>query len=170
MATLWRHVCIVLVAALSCQWANDQVQHRYVYSKNKQLYGLITSRTKWADIDTMKQVLAMHHVELRVDTLVRLPDGRINQLALTMRVPAPGHPISTTIGSSLSKNSVIPAIGLYCDNTGCQIGSVDGKYPEQLRKLATQERSATLPDTSRAYDVFSDANSVFGMYRVFFQK
>ncbi len=131
-------------------------------------YGVITPSTKSEDLDTLRQVLVSRNVILSVDTLVRRADGQINRLSLTVKVPAPGHPISTTIGS-LSKYSVIQAIGLRCDESGCQIGPVNDKYPERLTNLAAQEGAGSVPDVQPAGSVYTDANSLFGLYRVFYR-
>ncbi len=167
----WRYgiwVGLMGILALACQTKTGKLSHRYIVQSEKAFYGVITPRTRSEDLDTLKQVLASRHVILSVDTLVRRMDGGINRLSLTLNVPAPGHPISTTIGS-LSKQSVIQAIGLRCDENGCQIGPVDDKYPKRLVNLVAREGTDSVHDVQPADNAYTDANSLFGLYRVFYR-
>jgi hypothetical protein len=171
LSACWRYGVVLLVTlgvAFACQPDADKLLHKYIYQSENAFYGVITPRTLSEDFDTLRQVLVSRNIILSVDTLVRRADGQINRLSLTMKVPAPGHPISTTIGS-LSRHSVIQAIGLRCDESGCQIEPVNDKYPEQLTNLAAQEGAGSIPDVQPAGNAYTDANSVFGLYRVFYR-
>ena len=166
---LWRYALLFLIVysvTIACQI--NVKKHKYIYQSGNSLYSVITAKTSDRDLDTLRYVLNQRNIDLNIKKLVRLANGQINQLALTINVPKPGHPIDTEIGSSLGKSS-IPAIGLRCDESGCQLNSVTDKFPGKLIDIAKRETKMVSPELQRVSNKYSDANALFGMYRVFFR-
>ena len=149
LRALWRYGMLFLIVSLvtvACHIETNK--HKYIYQSGDSFYSVITSETSDQDMDTLRQELNQFHIDLDVIKLVRLANGQINQLALTINVPKPGHPIDTEIGSSLGESS-IPAVGLRCNDEGCQLGSVDKKFPNRLIDLAKRETNSVSPEFQR---------------------
>lgn len=160
---------ITVSIAFACQFIRSGPSHRYIEQRGNDFYSLITAQTSDHDLDTLRRELGQRNIGLDLSNLSRLPDGRIHRIAVTLNVPKPGHPIDVAVGSPLGR-SPIPAIGLHCDEKGCQLGFVNDRFPERLQQLARRE-STQFPDESRSEttQLISDANSVFGLYRVYFR-
>ena len=169
---LGRYIVLGLVTAsvaLSCQFIGGGASHRYIEEHGNDFYSLITTQTTDRDLDTLCRELSQHNIGLNINNLSRLADGRIQRIAVSLNVPKPGHPIEVAVGSPLGR-SPIPVVGLHCDEQGCQLGFVTDKFPNRLRELASRE-STQIPDESRLEmtHLIIDANSVFGLYRVYFR-
>ncbi|WP_077133075.1 M56 family metallopeptidase [Spirosoma montaniterrae] len=166
---LIRYVALCLCVSgfgIACQ---KQVDYTYVKSRNGTIYGLITARTTQSSFDTLRQVLLENNISLTVDTLMHSSDGRISRIALSMQVPKPGHPISTTVGG-LSGRMNIPSFGLRCNANQCQIGPIDESFPASLQLLAQRENTQFfLSDAAEQSDYRSTMNLQSGVYRVFFR-
>lgn len=159
---------VVFIVAFACQLAGNQSSHKYIQQSGDVLYSIITAETSDQDFDTLRQELSQRTIKLDLTKLIRLANGRIRRLALNIQVPKPGHPIDADVGSLLGQ-SPIPAIGLRCDKEGCQLGSVNDHFPKRLIKMAVQEGAALSTESLRENNAFRDANSAFGLYRVFFR-
>ena len=167
-----RYVVLGLITgsvAFACQLIHNDPSHRYIEQRGNDFYGLITAQTTDRDLDTLRRELGQCNIGLDITKLHRLPDGRIQRIAVALNIPKPGHPISVAVGSPLGR-SPIPVAGLHCDEKGCQLGFVTDKFPDRLRELASRE-STQFPDESRleTTHLISDANSMFGLYRVYFR-
>ena len=161
---------VVLVAVVGCHWSAS-VRHRYISGEGNNIYALITPKTTRADLDTLRQVLAMHDVLFSVDSLTRPPNGDISRISLNVQVPRPGHPITTTIGS-LAGTAVIPSIGVSLTGKDCRIGAISESFPARLQTLARQEGTPLLASTSvqtNDAERVGGANSVYGLYRLFYR-
>ena len=161
---------MVLITAIGCHWSAS-VQHQYVSGKGDKLYALITPKTTSADLDTLRKVLAARDVLFSIDSLVRLPNSDISRISLSVQVPRPGHPITTTIGS-LAGTSVIPSIGVSLIGKDCRVGAISESFPTRLQTLARREGTPLKTSTSAKADNterVSGANSVFGLYRLFYR-
>ena len=171
--TAWgRYVSLVLLmvmVAFACQFVRSGPSHRYIEQHGDDFFSLITNQTSDRNLDTLRQELNQRNIGLNISQLDRLPDGRIQRIAVTLTVPKPGHPIDVAVGSPLGR-SPMPVVGLHCNEKGCQLGFVTDKFPDRLRELASREHTQ-FPDESRSETtrLLSDANSVFGLYRVYFR-
>ncbi|MBC3784414.1 M56 family metallopeptidase [Spirosoma utsteinense] len=153
--------------AFACQLVSSKPSYRYIEQPGSDFYGLITSHTSQQDLDTLRRELSQLKVGLDVNDLKRLPNGQIHQVTVKLNVPKPGHMIDVSVGSSL-KRAPIPALGLHCDVYGCQLGFVDEQFPKRLREIASRE-SRKFPGESETLPLITDANSVFGLFRVYFR-
>jgi hypothetical protein len=167
----WRYAFLfftIMTGAFACQFINNGPAHKYIHESGDVFFSLITAKTSDADFDTLRQELTQRDIKLNIDKLIRLANGQIQQLTLTIQVPKPGHPINTGVGSSIGQ-STIPAIGLRCDHMGCQLSAVNEQFPKRLQALAIQEDVSSLLLTDLEHNAFTDANAAFGLYRVFFR-
>lgn len=169
---LGRYVLLLFITfsvAFACQFVRSGPSHRYIEQRGNDLFGLITNQTSDRDLDTLRQELSQRNIGLNISQLDRLPDGQIQRIAVTLNVPKPGHPIDVAVGSPLGW-SPMPVVGLHCNDKGCQLGFVTDKFPDRLRGLASREHTQ-FPDESRSETarLLNDANSVFGLYRVYFR-
>ncbi|GAB2604912.1 M56 family metallopeptidase [Spirosoma areae] len=158
----------VFTVAFACQLVHTDSSHKYIRQSSDVFFSIITAETSNQDLDTLRQELIRRNIKLDITKLIRLANGHIQQLTVNLQVPKPGHPMDANVGSSVGQ-SPIPAIGLRCDKAGCHLGSVDGQFPKQLLTLAIQEGSKLSSETLRGSNSFNDANSVFGLYRVFYR-
>lgn len=164
-------VLIMLSLAFACEFSRSGPSYHYIEQHDDDFYGLITTETSEQDFDTLRQELSRRAIKLNIGNINRLPNGRIRQIAVRLNVPKPGHPIDVSVGSSLGQ-SPIPAIGLHCDEKGCRLGSVNDQFPDRLKQIATREGTRFLAKShagSETTHLISDANSVFGLYRVYFR-
>lgn len=167
-----RYVLLALITidiAFACQFIRSGASHRYIEQRGDDFYSLITTQTSDRDLDTLRRELSQRNIGLDVSDLSRLPDGRIQRITVRLNVPKPGHLIDVSVGSPLGR-SPIPAIGLHCDEKGCRLGFVSDQFPNRLQQVATRE-STQFPDESlsETTHLINDANSVFGLYRVYFR-
>lgn len=160
---------LTISLAFACQFVRNGSSHQYIEDQGNDFYGLITTHTSDRDLDTLRRELSQRTIGLAISNLSRLLDGRIQRIAVTLTVPKPGHPIDVAVGSLLGR-SPIPVMGLHCNGQGCWLGFVDDQFPDRLRQVASRE-STQLPDESRSETthLISDANSMFGLYRVYFR-
>lgn len=167
-----RYVSLVLFTtgiAFACQFIRTGPSHRYIEQQGNDFFGLITAQTSEQDLDTLRRELTQRNISLDISKLHRLPDGRIQRITVTLKVPKPGHLINVAVGSPLGQSSIL-AVGLHCDGKGCRLGSVDKQFPDRLQQLATQESTQFLIKLhSETMHPISDANSVFGLYRIYFR-
>lgn len=164
-------VSIMLSLAFACQFSRNGPSHRYIEQHDDDFYGLITTEMSEEDLDTLRQELSQRAVKLDIGNINRLPNGQIRQIVMTLNVPKPGHPIDVSVGSSLGQ-SPIPAIGLHCDEKGCRLGSVTDQFPDRLKQMAVLKGTQFVDESYSGFEttgLISDANSVFGLYRVYFR-
>ena len=159
---------IVFMVAFACQLIQSKSSHKYIQESGNDLFSIITAKTSAKDFDTLRQELNRRQIKLSIPKLIRLVNGQIQQLTLTVTVPKPGHPIDAVIGSSLGQ-SAIPAIGLWCNAKGCQLSAINDKFPKRLQQVAVREGVALSSEASLDNAAFTDANSAFGLYRVFYR-
>ncbi len=159
---------ILFITAFACQLTQSDSSHKYIQQSGDVLYSIITAKTSAQDFDTLRRELDQRQIKLGIPKLIRLANGQIQQLALTVTVPKPGHPIDAVMGSSLGQ-SAIPAIGLRCDDRGCQLSDINDKFPKRLQQVAIREGIALSSGASLEKAAFTDANAAFGLYRVFFR-
>lgn len=159
---------ILFTIVFACQLAQSDSSHKYIQKSTDVLFGIITAKMSARDFDTLRQELNQRQIKLDMPKLIRLANGQIQQLALTVRVPKPGHPIDAVIGSALGQ-SVIPAIGLRCDDRGCQLSTVNDKFPKRLQQVAIREGIPLPSEVPLEKAAFTDANAAFGLYRVFYR-
>lgn len=160
---------ITVSVAFACQFVRSGPSHRYIEQRGDDFYGLITAQTSDRDLDTLRRELGQHNIDLIVSNLSRLPDSRIRRISVTLNVPKPGHPIDVSVGSSLGQ-SPIPVVGLHCDNDGCRLGVVSDRFPDRLQQVAAREGTAVGDESStQTTPLISDANAMFGLYRVYFR-
>lgn len=164
-------VFTTFILAFACQFSRNGPSHRYIEQRGDEFYGLITPETSKQDFDTLRQELGRRAINLTISDVDRLSGGRIRLIALRLNVPKPGHPIDVSVGSSL-RQSTIPTIGLHCDEKGCRLGSVTEQFPDRLKQIAILEGTHFVDESqsdSKTTGPISDANSMFGLYRVYFR-
>lgn len=160
---------ITFSVAFACQFARSGPSHRYIEQRGNDFFGLITSQTSDRDLDTLRQELSRRTISLDISELDRLPDGRIQRITVTLKVPKPGHLINVAVGSPLGQSSIL-AVGLHCDEKDCRLGSVSDQFPDRLQQIAIRESVLVLASGhSETTHLISDANSMFGLYRVYFR-
>ena len=171
-AVLGQYISLLLITfsvAFACQFVRSSPSHRYIEQRGNDFFGLITSQTSDRDLDTLRRELSQRNVAFDISELDRLPDGRIQRITVTLKVPKPGHLINVAVGSPLGQSSIL-AVGLHCDEKGCRLGSINNQFPDRLQQVAARESALFLveshPETTH---LINDANSVFGLYRVYFR-
>lgn len=157
----------VVSVAFGCQFIGRKAEYKYVRQTSQELFALITAHSTARDLDTLRQVLGQHGVEIRYDKVITLPDGRIQQIALSAAVPRPGHDLHTSVGSPYGA-SPIPAVGLHWREGNLRVSSVSDEFPTPLQELAMRERDGESGELDEV-KLKHDANTVLGFYRTFYR-
>ena len=159
---------ILFSVAFGCQLAVNHSFHQYIQSSGNTLFSVITAKTSDQHLDTLRQELAQRQIEFNITKLVRAANGSIQQIALNLRVPEPGHPIAISVGSSIGE-ALIQPIGLRCDTDGCQLTLVNSQFPKRLATIASKETLAVSPESIGDDKSSKSANVAYGLYQVFFR-